>query len=72
MGNEFSPIPAAACILNPTLAPVLPTLELVPLLHAARNYIVSVVEHIQPTAATAIEDYVGSAALKNANFRHSR
>ena len=55
MGNEFNPMPAAACILDPTLAPVLPILELVPLLHAARNYIVSAVEHIEPTAATAIE-----------------
>ena len=72
MGNEFNPIPAAACILDPTLAPVLPTLELVPLLQADRNYIVSVVEHIESTAATAVEDYVGPAALKNSNFWHSR
>ena len=41
-----NPIPAAACVLDPTVAPILLAPECAPLLFAAKMYIVSVNEKI--------------------------
>ena len=38
---QFNPLPAAACLLDPTLAPIMLAPELTPLLNAAKLYIIS-------------------------------
>ena len=38
---QFNPLPAAACLLDPTLAPIMLAPELTPLLSAAKLYIIS-------------------------------
>ena len=45
-GEYFNPIPAAACVLDPTVAPILLAPEYAALLFAAKMYIVSVSEKI--------------------------
>lgn len=46
----FNPIPAAACVLDPTVAPLLLGAEYATLLYAAKMYIVSVSEKVERLA----------------------
>ena len=59
--TNFNPVPAAACLLDPTVATVLHQPEACTLLRAAKFYING---QEQPTAAAATGE-VGSASLKS-------
>ena len=49
----FNPLPAVACLLDVTLAPIMLSLELTPLLSAAKIYIVSLLREEQSTSISA-------------------
>jgi hypothetical protein len=58
---QFNPLPAAACLLDPQLAPILLSAELQPLFSASKMYIVSLSDKV-PAAS---ECDVGSEQLKS-------
>jgi len=80
--DPFNPLPAAACLLDPTLAPILLAPELAPLLNAAKQYIISLgsqqmplVDTPSPVAqSTGLQRFAFLAAKMNAagNFAISQ
>lgn len=69
--EEFNPIPAAACLLDPTLCSVLLQPDLAPLLHAAKMWIVGTCDD-RPVAADPTTDSAISPALKRFKFLSSK
>lgn len=63
---NFNPIPAAACLLDPTMAPILLTADLKTLLAAAKSYIITQVKQDLFTATTP-DTAAGSSSADDNN-----
>jgi len=60
--HQFNPLPAAACLLDPTLASVLLGPNQASLLHAAKMFIVHLTLSIPPTTTNAVRSNTNSTA----------